>query len=66
MEESVGVGIMDIVVGAGIILGLLMGIAAVVVKMTANTKDDEVFAKVKRFIDPILAALRGSKGSPKG
>lgn len=66
MEVAASVSMMEIIMGAGIIAGLVLGIAAVVVKMTKNTRDDAILAKIRKVVDPILAALRGGKGSTKG
>lgn len=67
MEESaVATSIMDLVLGAGLIAGLVLGIAAVVVKLTKTKRDDVILAAVRKVVDPILRALRGGKGSTKG
>lgn len=56
--------ITDTITGVGVIIGALMVIAGVVVKLTPSKKDDEVFAKVKDVVDPVVDAVDPTKRNP--
>lgn len=54
----------EIIGGVGTIFGAIMVIAAVIVKLTPSKKDDEVFAKVKEVVDPVVDAVDPAKKNP--
>ena len=49
----------DIVVGTAAIGLLVLGIVKIIVKLTPDSKDDEVFDKVEDVVEPILKSVAG-------
>jgi hypothetical protein len=59
------INITEILVAVVAIAGFLLGIAKVVVKFTANKKDDAVVESISDIFDPIKDAVDGDKDSEK-